>query len=460
MEGKKASIEINHLATELDLSGLKLGRFPKELLQCNRLRVLNLSNNRLKNIPPALFELPNLRTLDLSRNKIEGLDISENSGSLLRDLNLSSNKLIQLPNAIAYLQELSILKLSSNKISKVALDWKALYMLRELDLSSNAIEKIDSAMGKCRLLRRLDLSNNKIVNLPLEFRQLSQLESIDLSKNPLGEFYPNKADWPYLKSLNLAKTSLARLERSYLDFPMLRMLNTGDIPLDRALVLEFGWKIDSFRSKTALRTLRDFSKKCAEKQIPPAYRERLYLVYSGEMEASELDEDLISAGLSLSLPRLNKKLRPHIQGRQVFDTIQDLSGLRIYFDKSCAVDQLIREEWVGSVNGVLGKRQDAQLFVYGSTYNRVAPQNAIALATFLALLATENKSPSRNQRDRLAFMLSASSVSIRALAFSIILKRYWTKEFRVEMKNMTEQYSDPLAQRVQRFLKAERTSAA
>lgn len=65
------SVDAEGNVNGLNLSGLNLKSFPKEILDLHYLKILNLAGNRLSNIPPQLFDRPNLTTLRLEGNPID-----------------------------------------------------------------------------------------------------------------------------------------------------------------------------------------------------------------------------------------------------------------------------------------------------------------------------------------------------------------------------------------------------
>ena len=152
----------------LDLSGLTISNFPKDLLKgFEYLEYLDLSNNQIGSIPKNSFY----------------------SQIKLTELNLSNNKLTSLPRDLfTRTQKLRILNLSGNSIGALP-DFSKLHMLEELNLFENPLHNFPvNALSNMMNLKHLNLRSCQLNEIKEgTFDNLRHLESLNLGDNNLKE---------------------------------------------------------------------------------------------------------------------------------------------------------------------------------------------------------------------------------------------------------------------------------
>ncbi|GLJ43835.1 hypothetical protein SUGI_0912640 [Cryptomeria japonica] len=216
------------------------GPFPRGLLQCEGLRLLDLSSNQFSGtLPIRIFELSELRVLNLGDNafrgsippafgmlkKLEGLFFHGNSlsgafptfvGNLvsLRNFTISNNPLLPgvtpkelgnlkqlqqlwlyncsleggIPEVLGNLTELESLDMSMNRLSgDIPSSLMALSNLRVLTLSENNLSgQIPATIGQLRSLSSLDLTDNQLHGtIPQIIGNLTYLDTLIFSSNRL-----------------------------------------------------------------------------------------------------------------------------------------------------------------------------------------------------------------------------------------------------------------------------------
>lgn len=115
-----AAVEKSEL-TGLDMSNVRIKRFPEELCRFGFLAELRLDNNLLQSIPPAICQLRCLVYLDLSNNQLQTLPDEVGKLTNLRELLLYNNHLTSLSQELGSLYNLEVLGLDGNPIMDPAL---------------------------------------------------------------------------------------------------------------------------------------------------------------------------------------------------------------------------------------------------------------------------------------------------------------------------------------------------
>jgi internalin A len=174
---------------ELDLNdrGIKendkLIRFPPEILELDKLKVLKMRGHLLTSIPEAISKLKNLTWLDLSVNKLTGLPDSIIQLQQLTYLDIGHNSLISIPEQICQLRNLTDLHLSSLGLTVFPQCILEVINLTTLNLSNNHLPSVPNSISQLKNLKELSLGRNNLITLPDSFSQLSNLVSLLLYDN-------------------------------------------------------------------------------------------------------------------------------------------------------------------------------------------------------------------------------------------------------------------------------------
>lgn len=114
----------------ISFSKLKLKEIPSELINFNKIKVLDLSNNKLSYLPDFLSTFHFLKKIDLSKNKFD-----------------------TLPQVIYQIKSLQYLKFSRNNVSYIDSTIKNLSELKYIDFWDNPIENFPEAFIKLKKLK-------------------------------------------------------------------------------------------------------------------------------------------------------------------------------------------------------------------------------------------------------------------------------------------------------------------
>jgi GTPase SAR1 family protein len=186
IDPEKAFIELQHALESL--SELRFRPEVNELLQKtlkNGLSELDLSGQKLKRIPRDLLQMSGLTKLELQANKIEEI---ENLNNLIKleTLDLSHNMIQNIQNMDGLLS-LQYLDLEKNEIQEIKGLDKCIY-IKTLGLSNNNIEKL-SGLDKLIHLDTLYASRNKIKEIT-DLEDMTQLSRVVLSDNYITSIRP------------------------------------------------------------------------------------------------------------------------------------------------------------------------------------------------------------------------------------------------------------------------------
>ena len=172
--------------TTLKLNGLKLNKFPNEVLKLKNLQVLDLQDNHLDTLPNEIEQLENLEELNLRHCSLKKLPENLHQLRHLRLLDLSyntyENQLVidENFNKLSSLKELRIdyLTIRSNPDCLRNLKLEVLYVFTE-----TFDDALDFHLSICELttLKKLDLSGNPFKSIPREITQLENLEELNLN---------------------------------------------------------------------------------------------------------------------------------------------------------------------------------------------------------------------------------------------------------------------------------------
>lgn len=156
----------------------------KSITVLENLELLDLAHNSL-HIMPYLPIMPKLQELDMTGNKMDKLP--KNIGRLLtlEKLKLDDNRLLRLPESIGELIHLQTLSLQSNNISKLPDGMGNLQSLVKLDLDKNFLAELPFTLMKLKHLERLYLRKNLLEQLPDNLGDLLSLKSLNIESNPI-----------------------------------------------------------------------------------------------------------------------------------------------------------------------------------------------------------------------------------------------------------------------------------
>ncbi|GAM29124.1 hypothetical protein SAMD00019534_123000 [Acytostelium subglobosum LB1] len=153
---------------------------------------INLSKCRLTRLGALdLQQMPCLRRINLSSNDIVEInDQAFNGLAQLEDLDLSFNQsLLSLPSSLFHhcAQSLSVLNMAGCQLQSMA-NIVVFEKLGDLNLSGNSIDEMPESIGRLSRLHTLHLGNNKIKHVPLSIGHCSALRSIVLTGNPIEDY--------------------------------------------------------------------------------------------------------------------------------------------------------------------------------------------------------------------------------------------------------------------------------
>jgi leucine-rich repeat protein SHOC2 len=209
---------------KLDLSHNKLTFLPDEFEILSQLQELNLSHNRFATLPPAIFKLANLNKLNVSTNQLSSFPLGFLVLKKLEKLNLSYNTLNSLPPDIGRLKQLGELDLSFTYLSALPNEIKDLTQLTALGLEGNMLISIPEGVVKLPSLQMLNLSNNCITSLPNDIGKLRSLKALLLAVNLLTELPNTIGDLPNLLRLDLDGNQLSALPPTVKNLSKLQMI--------------------------------------------------------------------------------------------------------------------------------------------------------------------------------------------------------------------------------------------
>jgi len=210
--------ELNSEIKALDLRGVKLNKFPKEVFghkqleillldgepfnhnnfssfpsgirKCSKLRTLSLCYCQIQSLPTEITELKSLNTLYLGNNPLSSLPTEITQLTNLTTLDLSYNKLTSLPHPIIQLKNVTFLDLAGNDLDSLPIEITQLTNLTALSLNDNRLSSLPPQIGQLNKLIKLDLGINYLDSLPPQIGQLDKLIELVLSENELKKLPP------------------------------------------------------------------------------------------------------------------------------------------------------------------------------------------------------------------------------------------------------------------------------
>ncbi|MBS0450798.1 MAG: protein kinase [Proteobacteria bacterium] len=180
-------------ATRLDLAGLGLTEFPREIFElADTLEILNLSGNALHELPADLARLRKLRILFCSENRFTRLPEALGECPELDMVAFKSNRIAQMSGA-ALPQRLRWLILTDNEIPEIPAELGRRPRLQKLMLSGNRLTALPDSMAACRQLGLLRIACNRFDALPGWLFELPRLSWLAFAGNPVAQANEERA---------------------------------------------------------------------------------------------------------------------------------------------------------------------------------------------------------------------------------------------------------------------------
>ena len=257
--------------------------FPRALLHCTFIRVLDLSWHDLETLPDDIHRLERLEILDLSQN----------------------TKLTQLPPTLARLEQLHTLLLTGNT-----------HVFKQCHADGTITYPLPAFFRKMRHLRTLNLFDVLLDGFPAWLDTLTQLEQVQLS-NPYADRMPfhwpvNLKQWPQLQILEINDYTTAMPQG------MDQMQALEYLAVDHALAVP-----EDIQHLKQLKTL-DLS--------------HLALDYKIHLDGCEVLSDLKQKGVPAGMSRLE------IYGWEWLKTMTQLKELMFVHEAPYAFTDLEKEE--------------------------------------------------------------------------------------------------------------------
>lgn len=139
----KLALENPLRVKRLSLSGKKLTKFPKEIIQFKNLVELDLSKNKLEKLPAEIGQLTKLEELNLAMNKLEELPVELCDLKRLRKLDIRKNKVWKLPARLGDLKKLEYLNLNGNPLFRLPESIVQCVNLKYLDMRNTETSEGD-----------------------------------------------------------------------------------------------------------------------------------------------------------------------------------------------------------------------------------------------------------------------------------------------------------------------------
>jgi Leucine-rich repeat (LRR) protein len=181
---------------KVDLKGMGLSYFPREILQCTSLHTLDISDNKFNNLPEAVsFLLTGLTNLICTHNALEIIPSRFSWMKCLVSIQMSDNKIRVIPNDIGECTSLREISFRNNVIEDLPMSLSFLVGLKFLDLSHNCLSYFPSIqIGTLSSLEVCHLSYNKMRRWKGCSFSLFSLKELILDHNPISnvpwEIYP------------------------------------------------------------------------------------------------------------------------------------------------------------------------------------------------------------------------------------------------------------------------------
>jgi Leucine-rich repeat (LRR) protein len=149
----------------LDLSDQQIDFSLKSLREFKNMEFLSLKNDHLEQLPMEILELEKLKVLDLSGNDFSELPEDFKRLKNLEELYLNDEKKLNVKQTIDVLSEMPNLK--------------------SLHLENDHITEFPENIFKLKKLEYLYLNDNELHEIPQSIEKMNQLKYIDIQRNPI-----------------------------------------------------------------------------------------------------------------------------------------------------------------------------------------------------------------------------------------------------------------------------------
>jgi Leucine-rich repeat (LRR) protein len=172
----------------VDVSNVRLGLLPAEVLKLQGLTMLSVSNCSLKFVPSSIRHARHLLHFSACNNQIQNIPEEFRFCHALQTLHFNRNTVQFLPPGISQLTSLSQLWLTANNLKFLREEVALLTALSDLRLASNSFREWPHVVGQLSRLTHLDISRCTFRQLPsapvagaIGLQRLTSLTHLDLS---------------------------------------------------------------------------------------------------------------------------------------------------------------------------------------------------------------------------------------------------------------------------------------
>ncbi len=156
--------------------------FPKEICDCEKLRVVSLAYNEIDSLPPCIGKLKSLEWLILNNNHIKELPAEIGALTNLDQLVLQRNELKHLPDTLLNCARLRVLNVNFNLLEDFPQDVSRWSSLRELRLyNAGQMVRLPNSICDLRFLEILQVDPSIILPLCLSARKTTRLRVVQTS---------------------------------------------------------------------------------------------------------------------------------------------------------------------------------------------------------------------------------------------------------------------------------------
>jgi len=194
----------------LNLSGLDIFAFPREIGYFSELRELRLDSNDLDSLPEAISLLAKLELFSCSNNRLNRLPEAMCNLLNLEELNISQNSFFENPGSLPRCYTLKKLYLNENAFAHFP---KTLILdsLRVLEIAGNALDSLNEFfIAQMKLLESLNVSHNSFTYLSEAFFELTALQKINAANNEIADL-PSRAVESNVSCINIDNNRLCNL---------------------------------------------------------------------------------------------------------------------------------------------------------------------------------------------------------------------------------------------------------